>query len=153
MRTHYLFFALFFSLILISCSNDDNSADDPFSDPIIGNWQFIRIFDLGVNGDPDSEENFENCDRPTILVLDPNGVISGTGDCFEDGIVYDGTWSRLSIDRYHIDALEIPEDGDTRLLFADELIVNFIDRNLMQWTYIEESGETIYFEFRKQQVF
>ena len=153
MRTYSLIVTLFYALTFISCAGDDNSADDPVSDPIVGNWQFIRVFDLNINGEVDSEENFENCDRPTILILDTNGTISGNGNCFEDGITYEGSWSKLSAGKYQIDALEVPEDGDTRALFADELTVNFIGRDRMQWTYIEESGETIYFEFRRQQVF
>ncbi len=136
-------------LAQVSCNNDDESKAINL-DPIIGSWLLVRVFDLDAGGELNSEENYElNCDRPTIIILKTDGGLNGIGDCFEAGIVYEGTWLKLSNGFYSIEATVIPPDGGHRPLFDDHLNVSFVD-NRMLWAFEEESEELIYFEFRKQ---
>ncbi len=145
--------SVFCLLILLngpSCNTDDSSEPDGDQDPIIGSWLLVRVFDLDANGNINSQENYElNCTRPTIIILRTDGGLDGTGDCFEAGVIYEGTWLKLNENFYRIQGTTSPPDGDTRPLFDDDLQVSFSE-NLMQWAFEEESEEIIYFEFRKQ---
>ncbi|MEX0290569.1 MAG: hypothetical protein AB3N14_15805 [Flavobacteriaceae bacterium] len=153
MKTSNLLFGLCLIFTLISCSQDDENGDGNGSNPLVGTWSLVRVFDLLPDGSVGSEENYEQCDQPTVLIVVENGDISGNGNCFEDGISYQGNWSRVSPGVYQIDILEIPQDGDSKTLFGGQHEVNFTGRDIMQWCFEEQSSEIIYFEFRKQLVF
>lgn len=103
-----IFLLSVFSLILTSCSTDDDNGSS--QDPFIGTWKFSQSFENGV------EQALRACADLETIVISSNGTFTATGyDDFGDGCELDfsqsGTWENSGSGMY-----AITEDDETFII-------------------------------------
>jgi hypothetical protein len=140
MKIFFKFFMLVNFVLIVSCSNDDDSANN--ADPIVGKWRQISETDNGV------PEVLNTCDLMEVDEISANGDMIGQdyeldgGTCVlkPNGGLPAGTtskWAKVSEGNYKfiiiVPSMPTPVELNFTAVFSN-------NNNTMTTTYIEDAG-------------
>ncbi|KAA1246850.1 lipocalin family protein [Aquimarina sp. RZ0] len=128
-----IFLLFFVSVLIASCSSDDDSVSVNTQDKLIGSWNITQLFENGV------EEMLTSCDLKDMFDVTADQKFKITsydtinGDCTIIEETIDGTWENIGNNVYKLkEGVEVETAIEAKITFSE---------NTMTFEFSDEIGD------------